>query len=127
MATALGIWIRLAGVLPVLVGLAGMRRVRRLREEGVKAWAVAVPGPPRDGERRPALQYTLPDGRVLEKPASGKTAALSPGRSVLIWYDPADPQGVLIYGHQGRASDLAFIIVGAALILGAAVVGILAP
>ncbi len=46
---------------------------------------------------------------------------------VLIWYDPADPQDVLVYGHQGRASDLAFMIVGAALILGAAVIGILAP
>ena len=46
---------------------------------------------------------------------------------MLIWYDPADPQDVLVYGHQGRASDLAFIIVGAALILGAAVIGILAP
>src|SRR5260370_38891589 len=112
MATVLGVWIGVAGVLPVLVGLAGMRRVRRLRREGVKAWAVAVPGPPGDRERRPALQYTLPDGRVLEKPASGKAAALRPGRSVLIWYDPADPQDVLVYGHQGRASDLAFMIAG---------------
>ena len=129
MATVLGIWIGLAGVLPMLAGLTGLRRVRRLRRSGVKTWAVVVPQPLDEGKGQVALQYTLPDGRVLEKltaSPAGK-AALSPGKSVLIWYDPADPVDVLVYGRPGRVSDLAFVIAGAALILTGAAIGIFAP
>jgi hypothetical protein len=46
---------------------------------------------------------------------------------VLIWYDPADPADVLVYGQQGRVSDLVFLIGGAALILFGAAIGIFAP
>ena len=102
MATVVGIWFGLAGVLAVLVGLTGMHRVRRLRRGGVETWAVAVPWPSADGERQVALQYTLPDGRVIEKLAVGKSAALLPGERVLIRYDPADPEDVLVYGHRRR-------------------------
>jgi hypothetical protein len=130
MAAVLGIWIGLAGVLPVLAGLTGIRRVQRLRREGVKSWAVAEPEPPDDGARRMTLRYTLADGRVLEQsrmwPAR-KITALRPGQSVLIWYDPADPLDILVYGRQGRVSDLMFVIGGAALILFGAVIGIFAP
>lgn len=130
MAAVLGIWIGLAGVLPVLAGLTGIRRVQRLRREGVKSWAVAEPQPPGDGARRVTLRYALPDERVLEQsmvwPAR-KIAALRPGQSVLIWYDPADPLDILVYGRQGRVSDLVFVIGGAALILFGAVIGVFAP
>jgi|SRR6516162_2166921 hypothetical protein len=127
MATALGIWLGLAGAVPVLVGLAGMRRVRRLRRAGVQAWAVAMPRPQADGESLVALQYTLADGRVLEKLTAGKSAALLPGERVLIWYDPADPEDVLVYGHQRLALNAGFVIAGAALVAAGAVIGILAP
>jgi hypothetical protein len=77
-ATAVGIWLALSGVVPALAGLTGLTRVRRLRQAGAQAWAAAVPEPSPDGERMTALQYTLPDGRVIERPAAGKTAALLP-------------------------------------------------
>jgi hypothetical protein len=50
---------------------------------------------------------------VLERPLPARRAALlSPGKKVLVWYDPKDPTDVLVYGRDGRMSDLAFIIVG---------------
>jgi hypothetical protein len=115
MATVLGIWFALAGVLPVVVGLAGLRRVRRLRRDGATSWAVA-------------LQYRLADGRVLEKPASAATSkALRPGQSVLVWYDPEDPMDVLVYGREGRLSDLMFVAAGAALVLAGVGIAVFAP
>jgi hypothetical protein len=127
MATGLGIWLGLAGAVAVLVGLAGMRRVRRLRRAGVQAWAVVMPQPQDDGESLVALAYTLADGRVLEKLTAGKISALLPGERVLIWYDPADPADVLVYGRQGLVLDAGFVIVGAVLVAAGAIIGILAP
>jgi hypothetical protein len=74
------------------------------------------------------IQYTLADGRVAERvsPRSARKAAmLRPGEKVLIWYDPDDPQDVLVYGREGRAADLAFVIAGALFIaLGAGIAAI---
>jgi hypothetical protein len=137
MATVLGVWFAIAGVVPVVVGLAGRRRVRQLRRDGVKAWAVAVLQPATDGERadeerpgerRVALQYTLADGRVLEKltPAAASKEP-RPGQSVLIWYDPADPFDILVYGREGRASDLAFMAAGAVFMLAGAGIAVFVP
>ena len=129
MTTALGLWLAITGLVPVVVGLAGRRRVRQLRRYGVKAWAVAVPEPIVDGERRVALQYTLADGRVLEKPAPGaaRKTALRPGQSVLIWYDPADPSDILVYGREGRMSDLMFVAAGAVFMLAGAGIAVFTP
>jgi hypothetical protein len=118
MAVGIGVWFALAGVPSVLVGLVGFRRARRLRRDGVKAWAVGVPRPVDDGVRRSALQYALPDGRVLETLAPGSARmTVRPGMSVLVWCDPADPLDILVYGREGRASNLVFAIVGAVLLL----------
>jgi hypothetical protein len=138
MATVLGIWFAIAGVVPVVAGLAGRHRVRRLRRDGVKAWAVAVPQPATDvdradeerpGERRVALQYRLTDGRVLDKPAPGATrkTAFRPGQSVLIWYDPADPFDILVHGRDGRVSDLMFMAAGAVFMLAGAGIAVFTP
>jgi hypothetical protein len=127
MASAVGIWMALSGVLPALAGLGALRRGGRLRRRGVQAWAAAVPDSSPDGKRGTALQYRLPDGRTLEKLGAGKTAALLPGERVLIWYDPADPQDFLVRGHDGRRSALVFVIAGAALVAAGAVIGIAAP
>jgi hypothetical protein len=127
MATVLGIWFALAGVISAIVGLTGKRRVKRLRRDGVQAWAVVVPSHPADGEREVALQYTLPDGRVLEKYSAERIGALLPGERVLIWYDPADPLDVIVRGREGRAADLVFVVAGAALLAAGAVIGIAAP
>jgi len=130
MSIVIGIWIALAGGLSVLAGLSGLRRVRRLRRNGVKTWAISVPRPLADEEGRVALQYTLADGRVPEKltPATtGKQAALSPGQSVLIWYDPADPLDILVYGRERRAPDLVFVMAGAAFMLAGTGIACFAP
>jgi len=127
MATAVGIWLALSGAVPALAGLAALHRARRLRRHGVQAWAAAVPDSSPNGERGTALQYRLPDGRTLEKLGAGKTAALLPGERVLIWYDPDDPQDILIQGHDGRGWDLVFVLSGAVLVAAGAVIGIAAP
>jgi hypothetical protein len=31
---------------------------------------------------------------------------------VLIWYDPADPDDVLVYGRWGRTADRVFLSIG---------------
>ncbi len=175
MAVVAGIWFALVGGIAALAGLSGMRASRRLRRDGVSAWAVAVPPSAPAGEaaeagkaapageaaeagkaapageaaqggkaaragkageepdwppHRTMIQYALADGQVIERispqPAR-KAAALRPGQQVLVWYDPADPQDVLVYGREGRianrlflAAGLLFILIGAgfALFLG---------
>jgi hypothetical protein len=125
----------LAGALALLVGASARRRVRRLKREGIKVWAEAIHRPPPDGEHSDArqydsgqqvtLQYTLEDGRVLERSArTRRSAPLPPGQKVLIWYDPHDPAEVLVYGRDGRASDLALIVIGLIFVLAGAVIAI---
>ncbi len=43
---------------------------------------------------------------------------------MLVWYDPADPQDVLVYGREGRianrlflAAGLLFLVIGAGIAL----------
>ena len=122
----IGVWFALAGGVAALAGLTGMRRVRRLRRGGSPVWAVALPGPvskdegPGESPGRTVIQYTLADGRVVERVSPGsarKAAMLLPGQRVLVWYDPDDPYEVLVYGREGRAADLAFVVAGALFIM----------
>jgi hypothetical protein len=64
------------------------------------------------------LQYRLPDGAVMERPAS----RLAPGGTVLVWYDPADPGDILVLGRDGRL-NAAFLAVGILFILLGAAIG----
>jgi hypothetical protein len=141
MPVLIAVWFALVGGLAALAGLAGMRRVRRLRRHGLTTWAVAVPAPAVRGSRPDALlspgppsavrsrqvliQYPLADGRVIERmaPSSArKSVSLQPGQKVLVWYDPNDPDDILVYGRWGRTADRAFVIAGALFVLlGAAV------
>jgi hypothetical protein len=120
----------LAGALALLVGVSARRRVRRLKRDGVKVWAEAIHRPLPDGEQhegRPpvTLQYTLADGRVLERSARVRRGApLAPGQKVLIWYDPDDPAEVVVYGRDGRTSDVAFVVVGLIFLVAGAAVAI---
>jgi hypothetical protein len=131
MSIVIGVWFALAGGLAALAGLAGMGRARRLRRGGLSAWATAVLAPAADGpaSRRTMLQYALADGRVMERlfpqPAR-RAAALQPGQKVLVWYDAADPQDVLVYGRDGRLADRAFVAAGMLLILAGAGIAALA-
>lgn len=119
------------GVPALLVGLFARRRTRQLRRDGVRVWAIAMYRPRDEGGRLVTLQYRLPDGRVVEEfaPTRARRGAppLLPGNRVLIWYDPADPAEILVYGREGRASDLAFVVVGAILTLAGTVIALLAP
>jgi len=126
MLIVIGVWFALAGGVAALAGLTGMRRTRRLRRGGSPVWAVALPGQvsmdeePGGSPGRTVIQYTLADGRVVERPSPGparKAAMLRPGQKVLVWYDPDDPQDVLVYGREGRAADLAFVIAGVLFIV----------
>ncbi len=131
MLALIGLLVALPGALAALAGLSAMRHARWLRRAGTPVWAEALfrPVPPQqrpDGQPPPTLlQYTLTDGRVVERIVPGsvrKAASLRPGQKVLIWYDPEDPQDALVYGREGRAADLAFVIAGALCItLGVAI------
>ena len=111
------------GCLALVAGLTGMHRVRRLRRADVTTWALTVatpasehvPGTP----RQVLLQYTLADGRVFQRIAlaAKRKAALHPGQKVLVWYDPKDPDDVLVYGRWGRSADRVFVAAGTALVL----------
>jgi hypothetical protein len=131
MLTVFGVCLALAGGLAALAGLTAMSRGRRLRRRGSPVWAVVLPRPVSadEGPGRTVLQYPLADGRVVEQvsPGSARRARmLRPGQKVLVWYDPEDPQDVLVYGREGRAADLAFVIAGTLFIVlgaGMAVLG----
>jgi hypothetical protein len=130
MAVAIGVWMAITGLPAALVGLFARRRIRQLRRDGVRVWAVALNQPRDDGGPLVTLQYQLTDGRVVEQsaPAGARRGApLLPGNKVLIWYDPADPMEILIYGREGRASDLAFVVVGVILAVAGTAIAIVAP
>jgi Protein of unknown function (DUF3592) len=110
-----GVWVALGGLIASLAGTVSMRKVRRLRRTGATAWAMIV----RSEDRRTAVQFTLPDGLVVERfcPERGKRKALTPGEKILVWYDPADPADVLVSGRQGKVADGMFVAGGSLLIV----------
>jgi hypothetical protein len=98
------------------------------------AWPVTEPAPEEQPSSGPAqrmlLQYSLEDGRVIERSARARvtrSAPLRPGEPVLVWYDLRDPDDVLIYGRWGRVSDRAFVTVGTLFILIRAAMAIFGP
>jgi Protein of unknown function (DUF3592)/Mu transposase, C-terminal len=66
------------------------------------------------------IQYALMDGRVIERSSPEpvrRAALLRPGQKVLVWYDPADPQDVVVYGREERFADRTFVAVGLLFVL----------
>lgn len=99
---------------------------------GFAVWAMALRIPESAGERerqgRIVLQYALEDGRVIERTGPTSLRAgqtLEPGHKVLIWYDPADPEDMLVFGRDGRRSDWAFVTGGLLLVVAAVLVAAL--
>jgi hypothetical protein len=121
-----GVWFALAGAVASLAGLYGIRRASRLRRDGVRTWGMAVrppspPDQPPDGAGGQLLiQYTLVDGRVMERltprPA-GRQVSPQVGQPVAVWYNPEDPDEILVYGRETRLSDVALVVVGVIFIL----------
>jgi hypothetical protein len=114
-----------AGGIAALAGLSAAHRRRRLRSQGRMAWATVMPPPDPDQEGdgfapRVQVQFALDDGRVIERQGSrarGKRGAPHPGEKVLVWYDQADLDDVLVLGHDSRRSDHAFSAVGLLLVI----------
>ena len=52
---------------------------------------------------------------------------MSLGQKVLVWYDPADPQDVLVYGRDGRIADLGFVLAGTVFVLAGAAIAAIQP
>src|ERR1039458_1398672 len=51
----------------------------------------------------------------------GRVASSRPeGARLLVWYDPVDPQDVLVYGRERRLADRAFVAVGVLIMLAVA-------
>lgn len=124
-AIIVGVWLVIAGAVAVLAGLTGARRRRRLRATGQMAWGMVLPPRAVSVDADPvfahvSVQYELPDGRVIERlqarPGRAR-ASWQPGQRVLVWYDPADPGDVVVYGSDGRWSDRLFIAVGAVAVV----------
>jgi len=122
-----GVWLSVLGVLAVIAGLADSRRVQRLRRTGVMDWATVVrsasgPGDRPDEHSPATIQFALADGRVVEQifPRSGRAVAPKSGRKILVWYDPADPADVLVYGRYGTRVNRFFIAVGCMLLVAGA-------
>jgi Protein of unknown function (DUF3592) len=132
MPILIGIWLAAGGGVAALAGLTGIRRARRLRRCGVSAWAVVVPRARSEEDHaggqagQTMIQYALADGQVVELYSpprrAGRSAALSPGQRVLVWYDAAEPTEVLVYGRHGSVADLGFVSAGMAfIVLGSAI------
>jgi Protein of unknown function (DUF3592) len=126
LSIVIGIVLALAGGLAALAGWAEQRRVRQLRQHGIRTWAMVVARPAAQDEadgarqRRTVIQFSLADGQVIEQAHPGslrKAARLQPGQQVMVWYDAEDPRDVLVYGRGTRLADAAFIAVGTFCIL----------
>jgi Protein of unknown function (DUF3592) len=126
MAVVIGVWFAVAGGVAALAGLSGRRRERRLRRSGLSAPGMVLPSrvtadePPGGRARRFLIQYSLADGRVIERTWSQPmriAAPLRAGQHVLVRYDPADPGDFLVRSGEGRYSDRAFMAAGMLFIL----------
>lgn len=126
MQIVIGLLLAAPGALAVLAGACAMHRVRRLRRAGVATWARTVDTPASADwrsagtPRQLLIRYALADGRVFERTTlarAGRKASLTPGQKVLVWYDPEDPDDVLVYGRWGRFADRAFVAAGTLLVL----------
>jgi hypothetical protein len=128
-----GVRLSVLGVLAAIAGLADSRRVQRLRGTDVMDWATVVrsasgPGDRPDQPSPATIQFALADGRVVEQilPRSGRAAAPKSGQKILVWYDPADPADVLVYGRFGTHIDRIFIVGGCILLVAGAAIAALA-
>jgi hypothetical protein len=129
-----GVWLGIAGGVAMLAGLSGISRRRQLRRSGRTAWAMVVPSPVVEDEpgRRPvrklSVQFALEDGSVVERGLARprrRSAGLSPGQKVLVWYDPADPGDVLVFGRDGRHVDWAFAAAGTLVLAVGVIIAVL--
>lgn len=121
------------GLVAYLAGAVGLRDTRRLRRVGVPVQALiryrSAAAGDLTGSARPLLQFTTMDDAVMEvfSPVpAGRSQPLPDGGQVWISYDPADPREVAVRGRERAWLDLVFLALGAAAVLGAVVLLLLA-
>ncbi|MEV6279149.1 DUF3592 domain-containing protein [Nocardia sp. NPDC051832] len=117
------------GLIFATVGFHGIRRARRLRRTGAKAYGQIVRLDTSSGDSgtlyHPVAQWFTPDGRLHEHSAAmGKGIILNfrPGTTVLVHYDPDDPRRAAIDRYDGGGADWLFALLGTAVTLGTVVV-----
>lgn len=120
------------GVVSFTIGVTLIRRTSVLRRSGAKAYGHVVRLSTSSGEHgtlyHPVVRWVLPDGRVMERAAVvGKSWIVNfrPGTTVLVHYDPRDPDRMIIDGYSG-GSEWLFCLLGASLMVGTVVVFLLA-
>ncbi|MEV5006269.1 DUF3592 domain-containing protein [Streptomyces sp. NPDC055692] len=103
----------------VLAGITSLRQTRRIERTGLRTWALVKRSPGwRDDDpspARPLLQFTTEDDRVVEivspVPAT-RRRPLHDGDTLLIIYDPANPDAILVHNRERRLLDYGFIAAG---------------
>ena len=123
-----GVFLGFGGFVAYLVGVGALAETRRLRRDGVTAWALVeqprtVPGGA-NGVPGPLLRFTTEDGAVMEVFApvpSSRSHPMADGERVRVAYDPADPRKVLVLGRERRSIDYVFAGLGIGLVLAALV------
>ncbi|MGH4027548.1 DUF3592 domain-containing protein [Actinomycetota bacterium Odt1-20B] len=117
----------LGGLVALLAGTYGLRRIRAITESGVVADALVKEVQP--GADRPLLQFETKDGRVVEVispvPPTRKRP-LQAGDHVRLAYDDEDPTETVLLGRERRGADRAFVVAGAALVVLGAVLAAVA-
>ncbi|MFE0463080.1 DUF3592 domain-containing protein [Kitasatospora sp. NPDC058965] len=129
MAVGMALFLAFGGLVACLAGVAGLGEIRRLHRVGVSALALVryrAPGR-EDGSAvsPPLLEFTTRGMQVVEvfSPVpSSRALPLEQGSRVRLRYDPADPGRVLLVGRERRHLEYAFVLLGAAAVLGAVVV-----
>ncbi|AVH59332.1 MULTISPECIES: DUF3592 domain-containing protein [Streptomyces] len=108
----------LGGLVALLAGAYGLRQTRRIRAAGRVTEALVKP--PQPGSERPLLQFETADGRVVEVVSPvprSRRRPLTEGGHIRLFYDVDDPRETVLLGSERAASDRAFVVVGAALIV----------
>ncbi|MFI6870169.1 DUF3592 domain-containing protein [Nocardia sp. NPDC050406] len=107
-----------------VVGVVHIRRTRTLRRSGAKAYGQVVRLATSAGENgtlyHPVVRWVTQDGYTVERSAAvGKSWIVNfrPGTQVLVHYDPADPDRMVIEGYSS-GSEWLFCFLGAAVVVG---------
>ncbi|WP_330460321.1 DUF3592 domain-containing protein [Streptomyces sp. NBC_00820] len=112
----------LLGAVFMTVGVTIRRGTRRLREQGANARGTVVGFRTRrdfDSNStmyRPVVQWVTGDGRTVEvvsSTARNTVGDLHRGAAVTVFYDPDDPERMLIDGYDGGVLAGVFCLLGA--------------
>ncbi len=132
-AMVVAVFLGFGGLMAYLTGLVGLREIRRLRRVGTPVLGLVrcITRDVKEGTAgsRPLLQFSTEAGRIVEvfSPVpSSRALPLADGRQVRLRYDPLDPRRLLVEGRERQWLERLFVGSGAAAMLGAVVLAVLA-